>query len=124
MNTIQREQLLNQLNWRYATKQFDPQRKISAQDWATLEEALVLSPSSFGLQPWKFINVTDPALREKLVPASWGQRQVADASHLVVFAVKKNLTEADVDAYLARVAQVRGVPVDSLSSFRDMLVGS
>ena len=124
MNTIQREQLLNQLNWRYATKQFDPQRKISAQDWATLEEALVLSPSSFGLQPWKFIDVTNPAIREKLVAASWGQRQIADASHLVVFAVKKNLTEADVDAYLARVAQVRGVPAESLSSFRDMLVGS
>ena len=79
--TIQRESLIQQLNWRYATKQFDPQRKISPEDWAALEEALVLTPSSFGLQPWKFIVVTDPATREKLVPVSWGQRQAADASH-------------------------------------------
>ena len=78
MNTIHREQLVNQLHWRYATKQFDPQRKINAEDWAALEEALVLTPSSFGLQPWKFIVVTDQAVRGKLVPVSWGQRQPAD----------------------------------------------
>jgi len=72
MNTITSQHLLGQLNWRYATKQFDPQRKISPADWAALEEALVLTPSSFGLQPWKFVVVTDPARREKLVAASWG----------------------------------------------------
>lgn len=124
MNTIHREQLLNQLNWRCATKQFDAQRKIHPQDWAALEEALVLSPSSFGLQPWKFINVTDPAVREKLVPASWGQRQIADACHLVVFAVKKNLSVADVDAFIAHAAQVRGVPVASLADYRGMMIGA
>jgi len=124
MNTIDHDQLINQLNWRYATKQFDPQRKISAKDWATLEEALVLTPSSFGLQPWKFIVVSDPAVREKLVGASWGQRQVADASHFVVFAVKKNLSEQDIDNYVKRIAEVRGVPRETLGGFRDMMVGS
>ena len=68
-------QLISQLNWRYATKQFDPARKISPEDWATLEEALVLSPSSFGLQPWKVVVVTDQAVKERLVEASRRQRQ-------------------------------------------------
>src|SRR5204863_6426150 len=72
MNIINSKLLLGQLNWRYATKQFDPNRKISDQDWATIEQALLLTPSSGGLQPWKFIVVTDPALRAKLLPASYG----------------------------------------------------
>lgn len=123
MKTI-RDQLLNQLNWRYATKQFDPQRRIALEDWAALEEALVLTPSSFGLQPWKFIIVTDPAIKEKLVAASWGQRQVAECSHLVVFAVKSDLSEADIDAYLDRITEVRGLPRASLAGYRDMMVGT
>jgi nitroreductase len=121
--TIKPETLINQLNWRYATKQFDPKRKISAQDWASLEEALLLTPSSGGLQPWKFIVVTDPAARAKLTPASYGQAQINDASHLVVFASKNNFSEADVDAHLQNVARAQGVPVESLAQFRGMLVG-
>ena len=66
-NTIGRDQLLDRLNWRYATKQFDPNQKISAPDWAAIEDALLLTPSSGGLQPWKFIVVTDPAVRAKLL---------------------------------------------------------
>ena len=124
MNTIDRKQLIGQLNWRYATKQFDPQRKISADEWAALEEALVLTPSSFGLQPWKFVVVTDPAIRERLVPASHGQRQVADASHLVVFAIKKDLCERDIDSHLSRISEVRGVPREALGQYREMMVGS
>ncbi len=124
MHTITREHLINQLQWRYATKQFDPNRKIAPADWAALEETLVLTPSSFGLQPWKFIVVSDPALRERLVPVSWGQRQIAEASHLVVFTVKRNLGEKDIAGYLDRIAEVRGAPVESLASLRDMMVGS
>lgn len=122
-NTISATQLLEQLNWRYATKQFDPARKISAADWAALEEALVLSPSSAGLQPWAFIVVNDPAIRETLVPASYGQTQVKDASHLVVFAARTNFGEADVDAHLEHTAKVRGVSVESLAPFRGMIMG-
>jgi nitroreductase len=124
VNTIHREQLVHQLRWRYATKQFDPQRKISAGDWSALEEALVLTPSSFGLQPWKFIVITNQAVKEKLVAASWGQRQPADCSHLVVFAIKKELGEAEIDGFLKRIAEVRSVPLDSLAGYRDMMVGS
>jgi nitroreductase len=123
MNTINSQQLLGRLNWRYATKQFDPNRKISATDWATLEEALLLSPSSGGLQPWKFVIVTDPTMRAKLQPASYGQAQIADASHLVVFTSKNNFNEDDVDAYLQRASEVQGVPIESLAPYRAMLVG-
>jgi nitroreductase len=122
-STLSNAQLLERLNWRYATKQFDLSHKISAQDWATLEDALVLSPSSGGLQPWKFIVVTDPALRAKLRPASYGQAQVEEASHLVVFAAKTNFGEADLDAHIQRIAEVRGVPVEALAPMRTMLLG-
>jgi nitroreductase len=123
MSAINSKQLLEQLNWRYATKQFDSNRKISAADWATIEDALTLSPSSGGLQPWKFIVVTDPAVRAKLSPAAWGQKQITDASHLVVFASKNNFNEADVDEFLKRISVVRGAPVEALAPFREMLVG-
>lgn len=123
MSTINTKQLLGQLHWRYATKQFDPNRKISAQDWSALEEALLLTPSSGGLQPWKFIVVTDPAVRAKLLPASYGQAQITDASHLVVFTSKKNFSEADVDAFIKHTAETRGVSVESLAPYRGMLVG-
>jgi nitroreductase len=123
MKTINSNQLLEQLNWRYATKQFDPNRKISAQDWATLEEALLLTPSSGGLQPWKFIVITDAALRAKLRPVSYGQAQITDASHLVVFAAKNNFSEADVDAHIKHIAEVQGAPIEALAPLRGMLVG-
>jgi nitroreductase len=124
MSLSPRDHLLSQLNWRYATKQFDPKRKISSEDWAALQEALVLTPSSFGLQPWRFVAVSDPALREKLVAASWNQRQVADASHLVVFTIKSSLTEADIDEFIQLTARVRGVAPASLAGYRDMMIGS
>ena len=123
MKPIDRNQLLEQLNWRYATKQFDPQRKINAQDWATLEDVLQLSPSSGGLQPWKFIVVTDPAVRERLRAASYGQPQITDASQLVVFASRNNFSEADVDAHIQNVAKLQGIPVENLAQLRGMLVG-
>jgi nitroreductase len=123
MNAVDRTQLLERLNWRYATKQFDPGRKINAQDWATLEDVLQLSPSSGGLQPWKFIVVTDPGVRQRLRPASYGQPQITDASHLVVFASKNNFSEADVDAHIQNIAKIQGTPVETLAQLRGMLVG-
>jgi len=123
MNTINSKQLLEQLNWRYATKQFDPNRKISATDWDTLEEVLRLSPSSGGLQPWKFIVVTDSAMRAKLQPVSYGQPQIANASHLVVFAAKNNLDVADVDAHIRHISAIQGAPIEALAPFRSVLVG-
>jgi nitroreductase len=123
MKTISPEQLLTQLNWRYATKQFDPEKKIHPETWSALEESLVLTPSSFGLQPWKFFVVNDRTLRERLVAASWGQRQVADASHLVVFTIKHQLVERDIDAFVDRIVEVRKTRRESLQGYRDMMVG-
>ena len=121
MSTVTSEQILTQLKWRYATKQFDPSRKINAQDWVALEDALVLTPSSYGAQPWKFLVITDQGVKEKLVPVSWGQKQVADCSHHVVFAIVKNYGNAQIDAYMKRTAEVRGGTVEALDTFRKML---
>jgi nitroreductase len=123
MSVITGESLLQQLTWRYATKKFDPAKKVSAVDWAVLEQALILTASSYGLQPWKFIVVTDPALKAKLRPASWNQSQVEDCSHLVVFTAKQEVSEADVDRFIARVAEVRGASVDSLAGYKGFMVG-
>ncbi len=117
------DELLSALNWRYATKAFDSTRKIPEQSWSALEQSLVLTPSSFGLQPWKFIVVQDPALRETLVAHSWGQRQVADCSHFIVFAVKKALSMEDVDAFLSRQVEVRGGSLEALSGYRKVIEG-
>lgn len=117
-------ELITALNWRYATKVFAPAKKIPADTWAALEESLVLTPSSFGLQPWKFIVIENQELREQLVPHSWRQRQVADCSHLVVMAVKKALSLDDIDAFITRMAEVRGGTADSLAGFRKMVAGT
>ncbi|QJW95264.1 NAD(P)H-dependent oxidoreductase [Frigoriglobus tundricola] len=118
------ETVLSQLDWRYATKKFDPAKKIAPDLWAKLEQAAIHAPSSFGLQPWKFIVVTDPEVRKQLHPASFNQSQVLDASHLVVFAAKNPPTPADVDAYVARIAEVRGAPAESLDGYKQMMLGS
>jgi nitroreductase len=115
--------LLDALQWRYATKKFDPAKQISAADWAVLEQALILTPSSYGLQPWKFVVVTDPALKAKLRPASWNQSQIEDCSHLVVFLAKEDITEADVDRFVARIAEVRGVTPESLAAYKGFMMG-
>ena len=103
---------------------FDPARKIPAETWSVLEEALVLTASSTGLQPWKFVVVTDPALKQRLVPAARGQAQTADCSHFVVFTVRRDLGAEHVDKHLARMSEVRQMPVESLAKFRTMVEGN
>ena len=123
MKPVSNETVLRQLQWRHATKKFDATKTIPADDWATLEQTLILTPSSYGLQPWKFVVITDPATKAKLLPLSWGQRQVVDGSHVVVFAIRQNLSETDIDKYLARIVEVRGGTVEALAGFRRMMVG-
>jgi nitroreductase len=124
MGTISSDTLLDALNWRCAAKKFDPAKKIPADIWAALEQALVLAPSSYGLQPWKFIIVQDPATRQKLSAVSWGQTQPVECSHYVVFTVRKNLGAGDVDRYLDRIVEVRGGTKDTLKGYRDIVLGS
>jgi nitroreductase len=114
--------LLQKLNWRYATKRFDPTRKIPADVWAALEQALLLAPSSFGLQPWKFLVIATPALRQSLRGASWDQTQVTDASHYVVFTGLRTTTVSDVDRYINQQSRTRGTPLEALSVYRNVIV--
>ncbi len=117
------DDILSALTWRYACKVFDPAKKIPAGTWAVLEESLVLTPSSFGLQPWRFIVIQDQQLKEKLVPHAWNQRQVADCSHLVVMAAHRQMPEAHIDANIHRMIEVRGGTPEALLGFRRMVAG-
>lgn len=115
--------LLDSLRWRYATKTFDASAKLSDGDVTKLLEALRLTPTSFGLQPYKFIVIEDAALRAKLRSHAWNQPQVTDASHLIAICAKDTLTEADIDAYLDDIARTRSVERPSLHGYREMMLG-
>jgi nitroreductase len=123
MTHISTQQLLQALNWRYATKHFDASKKIPADVWLALEKALVLTPTSWGLQPYKFLVVNNPAKRAELLPHSRHQKQVVDASHFVVFAARTEMTEADVDKMIRRASEVRKIPIESLHGYRSAIVG-
>jgi nitroreductase len=117
------DQLLAALRWRYATKQFDASRKIPEDIWAAIEESLVLTPSSFGLQPWKFLVVKNPAVRARLLPESWSQPQVTDASHFVVLTARTDLSTADIDAWISRMAEVQGKSPEDVAPLKGMIAG-
>ncbi len=110
--------------WRYATKKFDTTKKVSAEDLETLKEAIQLSASSFGLQLYKVIIVENQALRTQLQPASWGQTQIIDASHLLVFANQTTVEASDVDNYIQNISATRNIPVDALTGYADFMKGS
>ncbi|QVL51777.1 MAG: NAD(P)H-dependent oxidoreductase [Cyanobium sp. M30B3] len=115
------QELLAAQRWRYATKTFDASRRIPAAQWQALEDCLVLSPSSYGLQPWKFLVIDDPALRQELRPHSWNQSQITDCSHLVVLLAQRTITAADADRFVAATAAARGQELSSLDTYRQMI---
>ncbi len=117
------QQWTEKLKWRYATKQFDPNKTIDTETWQSIEDSLVLTPSSFGLQPWKFIIITDPAVKQKLLPHSWNQHQVVDCSHLVVLLANTAINQADVDKFIDFTQSVRGGDKDTLGAYKDMMSG-
>ena len=94
-------QLLESLNWRYATKSFDSTRLLGNEQLSPLLESLRLAPSSFGLQPWKFLVISDPETKQKLFPFSWGNRQVLDCSHLVVLCSLSDIGESEISRFLS-----------------------
>ena len=116
--------LIEALQWRYATQKFDVTKTIPAETWTSLEHALVLSPSSIGLQPWKFFVVTDAAMKARLRPAAYHQAQTVDCSHFVVFTVRKDLGHEHVGRHVSRMAEVRGITVESLEKFQQMVAGN
>ena len=123
MSNQNTQQLLQALEWRYATKIFDAAKKIPADVWAALEKTLVLTPTSYGLQPYQFLVVQDAAKRAALLPHSWGQKQVVDCSQFVVFTARTEMKKADVDKLIARISRVRGVPAESMTPYWNMMIG-
>lgn len=117
------ECLIQSLQWRYAVKRFDSTKKISAENWKTLELALILSPSSYGLQPWRFLVVQDAAVRKALTPVSWNQTQVEDCSHFVVLAGRTSIDEKYIDRFIERTATIRKIPKESIASYAEMMKG-
>ncbi len=122
MSNLSPQQLLNALEWRYATKVFDPAKKIPADIWHALEQALVLTPTSYGMQPYQFLVVQDAAKRAALLPHSWNQKQVVDCSHFVVFTARTEMKSADVAKLIQRTSEVRGIPLEKLNFNRDMIL--
>ena len=116
-------ELIKNLKWRYATKHFDPTKKVKNQDLKNLKEAVQLSVSSYGLQLYKVLVVEDKDLREKLKPVSWGQNQITDASHLIVFCNYTNVEDKHIDNYLKLTATSNGISTDSLNGYGDFMKG-
>ena len=117
--------VLKDLNWRYAVKAFDPEKKLSEEKIQTLKEVLRLTPTSYGIQPHKFLFIENKELREKLVPVSWNQKQVVDASHLIVMCFDRSgLEEASIEKFISNVAQTRGMQAEDLKGYEDMIKGT
>lgn len=123
MSTNPAHHLIEKLNWRYATKQFDPSKKVSATDLESLQRIVRLAATSYGLQPFRVIIVENPELREKLKPAAYGQTQITDASHLVVFATMTSMTPEYIDDYRARMATARDLPITAVEGFGKTIKG-
>lgn len=107
--------------WRYATKKFDPAKKVSDEDLETLLEATRLSASSYGLQPYHIYVISNKEIREKLKPVSWGQSQITDASHVIVFANSTDFDAHLVDDYLENVSETRNIPQEGLKGYGDFM---
>ena len=112
---------INDANWRYATKKFDATKKVSNEDFEILKEAIQLSASSYGLQPYKVFIIENPEVRAKIQPVAWGQTQIVDASHLVVFANITNFSDTEIDAYIKNLSETRGIPVESVQGYSDFM---
>jgi nitroreductase len=114
---MEHQHILDALNWRYATKKFDSSKKISPKDLEILKEVLRLTPSSYGLQPWKFLIIENQALRQQLREKSWGQSQVTDASHLIVFCSYLDLKEEHIDNHITNTSITRNQDIANLAGY-------
>jgi nitroreductase len=114
---------LDSLRWRYAVKKMNG-NKISADKLNTILEATRLSPASFGLQSYKVLVIEDAATRAALKPACWNQSQIVDSSAILVFAIWDDVTEANIDTYMAEIADERGVDIATLADFKGYIMGT
>ena len=113
--------LQDKLNWRYATKKMDPSRKVSQEKVDRILKAVQLAPTSSGLQPFEVIVVTNPEVRARIRDAAYGQAQLTDGSHLLVFAAWDNYTDARVEGVVQQIAAERGGMTDSVRGYYDGL---
>ncbi|QZE15156.1 NAD(P)H-dependent oxidoreductase [Halosquirtibacter laminarini] len=113
--------ILNNLQWRYATKRFAPEMKLTDSELLTIKESIRLAPTSFGLQPFKVYVVEEIALRKKLQAYAWNQPQIVEASHLMVFARKENVSIEDVREFIDNISNVREVDMAHLKGYQDMM---
>lgn len=117
------QKIIDAMNWRYATQVYDKSKKLDDEQLNTILEAARLVPSSYGLQPWKFIVVNDAATRIKLRAAGYDQAKITDAPKLIVIAVPEVIDEAVVDEYIKSISETRKVSLESLTGFKGMLMG-
>lgn len=115
--------IIDKLNWRYATKAFDTTKKIANEDLNTLIESFRLTPSSFWLQPWKLFVVQSQNVKDSLVEHSWGQPQISDCSELFVLARPTSFGDSNVDEFIDDIVQTRWVSLDDVAGYSDMMKG-
>ena len=118
------ENILNQLRWRYSVKLFDLKKKISKSSLSCILDSLVLTPSSYGMQPWKFFVISDREELKKLTTISFNQKQVESCSHLIVLVAKTQITEEDIDAWIQRLSRTPKRDVSELASYREKILSS
>jgi nitroreductase len=116
--------IIEKLNWRYATKKFNSGVNLSESKMDVLKQAIQFAPTSYGLQPFQVVFVKNPEIREKLKAASWGQSQITDSSILAVFTRKKEVNESDVDSFIENIVNTRGVPKEMLVQYESMMKGT
>lgn len=112
---------IDNLKWRYAVKKFDDNKSLSEAQINTLKEAFNLTATSYGLQPIKLVVIQNKDIQQKLVEHSWGQKQVSQASHVLVICIDTNLSETDVENYFKRVQAIRNTPDNIINPFKDFL---
>lgn len=113
-----KNELLAALQWRYAVKKYDPSSKLSQEDKDTLEEVLLLTPSSYGLQPLHFIWLEDSTLREKAKAIAWNQQQIIDAAGVLVLCTKTSLDAVFLDAHADNMRDTRSLQEEQIKGFR------
>ncbi len=104
---MEAKEIMDALQWRYATKKFDTSKKLEEDKLHTILEAGRLAPSSAGSQPWKFVVITNPELKAKLAPHAYNQPQVTDSSHLIVLCSVINFDEAYIDSHIDLTANIK-----------------
>lgn len=115
--------IIDKLKWRYATKQFDAAKKLNSEQLSLLLEAINLSASSFGLQPYSVLVIENEEIRKQLKEVAWHQPQVTDASHVILFAAKTDISAADVDEFIQRISTTRNLPLDALAEYEGKMKG-